>query len=40
MEKRPWGYFETLHQSETYKVKKIFLNPNKSFSLQYHEKRW
>lgn len=40
MEKRPWGYFETLYESETYKVKKITLNPYKSFSLQYHKHRW
>lgn len=39
-EERPWGSFETLVESETYKVKKITLNPNKSFSLQYHNYRW
>lgn len=39
-EKRPWGSFETLYESETYKVKRIILDPNKSFSLQYHKYRW
>lgn len=37
---RPWGSYQTLYESETYKVKKIVLNPNQSFSLQYHNLRW
>lgn len=39
-EKRPWGSFETLYESETYKVKRIILNSSQSFSLQYHKQRW
>jgi mannose-6-phosphate isomerase-like protein (cupin superfamily) len=39
-ENRPWGSFETLYVSKTYKVKKISLTPNQSFSLQYHNQRW
>lgn len=38
-ELRPWGFFENLYESETYKVKRISLNPNQSFSLQYHNHR-
>lgn len=39
-EKRPWGFFETLYESTSYKVKRITLNSNQSFSLQYHKQRW
>lgn len=38
-EPRPWGFFENLYESKTYKVKRISLNPNQSFSLQYHNHR-
>lgn len=37
---RPWGSFEILYETETYKVKRIVVNPNQSFSLQYHNNRW
>jgi mannose-6-phosphate isomerase-like protein (cupin superfamily) len=37
---RPWGSYETLYESETYKVKKIVVNSNQAFSLQYHKYRW
>ena len=37
---RPWGTYEVLLEETTYKVKKIKLNPNQSFSLQYHNQRW
>lgn len=40
LENRPWGFFQTLIENKTYKVKKIILNPNQSFSLQYHNQRW
>lgn len=33
---RPWGIFETLYDTDTYKVKRIYVNPDQSFSLQYH----
>jgi mannose-1-phosphate guanylyltransferase len=38
-EERPWGWFETIEESENYKLKKIFVNPNQQFSLQYHNDR-
>lgn len=38
-EERPWGWFETIEESETYKLKKIHVNPNQQFSLQYHDER-
>ncbi len=37
---RPWGSFEVLLDAPTYKVKRIIVNPNQSFSLQYHNHRW
>jgi mannose-1-phosphate guanylyltransferase len=40
IEKRPWGFFETLCDEDYYKVKKICVNSNQSFSLQYHNHRW
>lgn len=39
-EERPWGMFETLYDAESYKVKRIYVSPNQSFSLQYHNHRW
>jgi mannose-6-phosphate isomerase-like protein (cupin superfamily) len=38
-EERPWGWFETIEENEAYKFKKIFVNPNQQFSLQYHNHR-
>jgi mannose-1-phosphate guanylyltransferase len=38
-EERPWGSFETLYEGNDYKVKRIVINPNESFSLQFHRKR-
>ncbi len=38
-EERPWGWFETIEESENYKLKKIFINSNQQFSLQYHNNR-
>lgn len=38
-EERPWGWFETIEESENYKLKKIWVNPNQQFSLQYHTNR-
>jgi mannose-6-phosphate isomerase-like protein (cupin superfamily) len=37
---RPWGSYETLYESNSYKVKKIIVNSNQSFSLQYHNYRF
>lgn len=39
-EERPWGMFETLCEGPSYKVKRIYVNSNQSFSLQYHDNRW
>ena len=36
---RPWGWFETLEESASYKVKRIQINPGKSISLQRHQQR-
>tara|TARA_R100000005_G_C4957929_1_gene175812 strand:+ start:766 stop:1113 length:348 start_codon:yes stop_codon:yes gene_type:complete len=37
---RPWGTYQTVIDEPTYKVKKIIVNPNQRFSLQYHQHRW
>jgi mannose-6-phosphate isomerase-like protein (cupin superfamily) len=37
--KKPWGGYEVLLDSETYKVKRITVDPYQQFSLQYHNKR-
>jgi mannose-1-phosphate guanylyltransferase/mannose-6-phosphate isomerase len=36
---RPWGWFETLEEGSTFKVKRIQINPGKSISLQRHQQR-
>ena len=36
---RPWGWFETIEEGESFKVKKIHINPGKSISLQRHQQR-
>ncbi len=36
---RPWGWFETIEEGESFKVKRIQINPRKSISLQRHQKR-
>ena len=36
---RPWGYYITLDEGDSYKVKKIVINPQSSLSLQKHEHR-
>ena len=36
---RPWGTYEILLEEPTYKVKRIVVNPNQKFSLQYHNHR-
>jgi mannose-1-phosphate guanylyltransferase/mannose-6-phosphate isomerase len=38
-ENRPWGWFETLEEGDTFKVKRIHINPGKSISLQRHQRR-
>ena len=39
LSKRPWGRYEILQESETFKVKTIWVDPGKRFSLQRHTKR-
>ena len=36
---RPWGWFETLEEGNTFKVKRIQIDPGKSISLQRHQQR-
>lgn len=36
---RPWGWFETLEEGSTFKVKRIQIDPGKSISLQRHQQR-
>jgi mannose-1-phosphate guanylyltransferase/mannose-6-phosphate isomerase len=36
---RPWGWFETIEEGESFKVKRIQINPGKSISLQRHQWR-
>lgn len=38
-ERRPWGWFDSLDEGERFKVKRIFVNPGGSLSLQKHEHR-
>ena len=36
---RPWGRYEILSESDTHKVKTIWVTPGKRLSYQRHEKR-
>jgi mannose-1-phosphate guanylyltransferase/mannose-6-phosphate isomerase len=36
---RPWGWFDSLDEGESFKVKRIQVNPGASLSLQKHAKR-
>lgn len=36
---RPWGWYDTIDVGENFKVKRIFVNPGASLSLQKHSKR-
>jgi len=38
-EYRPWGYFTVLEEQDSYKVKKIVVNPHHRLSLQLHNHR-
>jgi len=38
-EQRPWGSFETLHEEDGYKIKKIIVKPREQLSLQMHFNR-
>jgi cytidyltransferase-like protein len=38
-ERRVWGDSMTYHQSANAKVKRLVIEPNKSISMQYHDKR-
>ena len=39
IEKRPWGEYEILLDTDYYKVKRITVNPKQRLSYQYHDKR-
>jgi len=39
MERRPWGAFYVLQENESYKLKRIEVNPGERLSYQYHDKR-
>ncbi len=36
---RPWGQYYVLEDADTYKVKRIEVNPGERLSYQYHHKR-
>ncbi len=36
---RPWGSYDSIEESDTFKVKRIIVNPGKKLSLQMHHKR-
>ena len=36
---KPWGWYQTMDAGSSYKVKRIFVNPESRFSLQYHNHR-
>lgn len=36
---RPWGRYEVLQESATYKIKSIHVNPGMRLSYQRHQKR-
>jgi glycosyltransferase involved in cell wall biosynthesis len=38
-DKRPWGFYEILSDTATYKVKRILVHPGKRLSLQRHRRR-
>lgn len=38
-EERPWGKFFVLHDENSYKLKRIEVNPGGRLSYQYHHKR-
>ena len=38
-EERPWGWFETIFESEKYKVKRLFIKKGCRISLQSHDQR-
>ena len=38
-ELRPWGNFQVLCEENTFKIKKITVDPKSRLSYQYHDKR-
>ena len=38
-ERRPWGYYKVLADTDTYKIKEIAVFPHKRLSLQRHHRR-
>ena len=39
IENRPWGSFKVLDEGDSFKVKRISVNPGHKLSLQYHHHR-
>ena len=37
--RRPWGYYDALDEGDSFKVKRIVVNPGSSLSLQRHQHR-
>ena len=37
--RRPWGHYTLLEEAQTYKVKRLVINPGHRISLQFHRKR-
>jgi mannose-6-phosphate isomerase-like protein (cupin superfamily) len=38
-ESKPWGFYRIIEDSEDYKIKYLYVSPNKRLSLQTHEHR-
>ena len=36
---KPWGSYETIQEADTFKVKRIEVNPGQRLSYQYHNRR-
>jgi mannose-1-phosphate guanylyltransferase / mannose-6-phosphate isomerase len=36
---RSWGYYEVLEETNTYKIKRVCVNPSQSLSFQLHHHR-
>ncbi len=36
---RPWGYYDVLADTDTFKIKRIVVYPDKRLSLQRHQRR-
>lgn len=39
IETRPWGFFEIIKETDSFKIKKICVKPGHRLSYQFHKKR-